>query len=364
MTLNLTPTDFNKEVDDTQFRKKITGLVDEILRERHSEHEKQKPYPREERYNFACPYCGDSSKDATKKRANIYYKGYGFHCYNCKTHTSIEKFLSDFGKALDSSETIYARNVHSESVSKFVTSEKSVDISYFIDPTILEKYAIPKAAIFKHWNLTEIDAPENGWIRKYLKDRHQTNNNVFGWDKKLTRLFIFNLTLEGKVLGFQVRNFKTEPKYVTHTLEMIYKKMEIAIPTDKLFEESSKLSFIFGISTTDFSEMITITEGPLDSFLIRNAMSACGLENEFPFDISNKRYMYDYDSAGTSKALEKIKEGESVFLWKKYIADIGINIYKNKLDYTDVVTIAKSTKINLLPINGFFSDSKYDAFYI
>jgi hypothetical protein len=294
MTLEFKPTDFNKEISDDEFRTKVIQLTNEILNERfQGTPEKQRPYPREGRYNFACPYCGDSNKDHSKKRANIYYKGYGYHCYNCNIHTNVEKFLNDFGKGLDSHEKVYARNVHSESMTQFSTTDKSVDISFFIDPTTLEKYALPKSLIFQKYELTSIDNPKNTWIRKYLKDRHQSNFDLFAWDNKLTRLFIFNLTNEGNVIGFQVRNFKTEPKYVTHTLTMIYTKLELPIPDDELFKESDKLSFTYGLFNVDFSQMITITEGPLDSFLIKNCMSTCGIDNEFPFDIKNKRWLYD-----------------------------------------------------------------------
>ena len=78
MTLDFKPTDFDESVDNEEFRKKVQNLIDEILKERFpSDAEKQQPFPREERYNFACPYCGDSAKDSRKKRANIYYNGYG-----------------------------------------------------------------------------------------------------------------------------------------------------------------------------------------------------------------------------------------------------------------------------------------------
>lgn len=365
MDLNFTSTSFDSDIDEITFRKKVFELVTEILRERFpSDIEKQTPYPREERLNIACPYCGDSAKDSHKKRGNIYYKGYSYHCYNCLTHTTTEDFLKDFGKSLNSAETVFARNIHTDSIVKYAKEDKNLDISYFIKPEILEQYAIPKEIIYKHYGLTDIEDPKNSWIRNYLKQRYQTNNNVFAWDQKKSRLFIFNLTKENKVLGFQVRNFKSEPKYVTHTLEMIYRKLELALPTDEQFKELTRLSFLFGLSTTDFSQMITITEGPLDAFLIRNGMSVCGTGNDFPFEISNIRWMYDFDKDGTAKALEKISQGESVFLWKKYIAAVGLNIYKEKLDYTDAITIAKKSNKNLLSLDGFFSTCKYDSYYI
>lgn len=365
MDLNLIPTDFDKKINDNQFKQKVISLTNEILKERFAIIlEKQEAFPREERYNFACPYCGDSARESRKKRANIYYNGYNFHCYNCNIHTTIDKFLNDFGKSLDPSETIHAINMHSNAVSNFTANAKNLDVSYFISPDILEKYAVPRDAIFKKYQLTEIDESSNKWIRKYLKERHQTNHTVFGWNTKLMRLFIFNYTQQGKVLGFQVRNFKSSPKYVTHTLKMIYMNFNIAIPTADDFNEVTRISFLFGIATTDFSQMITITEGPLDAFLIHNGMSTCGINNDFPFEISNVRWMYDYDKDGISAALKKISNKELVFLWTKYIGDVGLNIYKKKIDYTDIVTIAKKTRRTLLPIDSYFSNSKYDSYYI
>lgn len=365
MTLDFKPTDFDAEVDPENFKLKVTSLIIEILREQFpNDREKQDPFPREERFNFACPYCGDSAKDSRKKRANVYYEGYGFHCYNCKRHTNIEAFLKDFGKSLDASETIHARNIHSNAISSFQESNKTMDASYLINPQLLETYAVPLEAIMRKYQLTKIDAPGNTWVKKYLLQRHQTNFTPFAWDKKLMRLYIFNFTKEGKVLGYQIRNFKTEPKYVTHTLEMIYKEFEITVPNNDDFKEINRLSFLFGISTADFSQEITVLEGPLDSFLIKNGMSTCGIDNDFPFEISNVKYMYDMDKDGIEKSLEMLQRGEKVFLWKKYLKDIGINIYKKKLDYTDLITLVKEEKKNLLPLSGYFSSSKYDSYYV
>lgn len=44
------------------------------------------PYPRVKtgtRINFRCPFCGDSKKSATKKRAWYYMENASFYCFNC-----------------------------------------------------------------------------------------------------------------------------------------------------------------------------------------------------------------------------------------------------------------------------------------
>jgi hypothetical protein len=230
---------------------------------------------------------------------------------------------------------------------------------------LLNKYALEKEIIFKDYGLVDIETPAGNWIRKYLNGRNQYNMNTFAWDPKYSRLFIFNLTKENKVLGFQVRNFKNSAiKYVTHTLEMIYKKHEIEIPISDEFSEVNRLSFLFGMNTTDFGQSIIVTEGPLDSFLIPNGMSVCGTNNDFPFELDNILWLYDSDDSGNKKAIERLSNGEYVFLWKKYIKDLGLNVFTTKIDYTDIVKFAKVQKKNLLPLRDYFSNNKYDIYYV
>lgn len=46
-------------------------------------------------YNFRCPYCGDSQKKKTKRRAYVYMRDqrYFFKCHNCHVSTTFGKFL-------------------------------------------------------------------------------------------------------------------------------------------------------------------------------------------------------------------------------------------------------------------------------
>jgi len=45
------------------------------------------------KYNFRCPFCGDSKKSATKKRGWWYNDTCSYHCFNCGTNLSGIKFL-------------------------------------------------------------------------------------------------------------------------------------------------------------------------------------------------------------------------------------------------------------------------------
>jgi len=358
-----TPSTFDEEINENEFNEKAYKLINEIVKEQfHSINGKNEMIDRDERFNFACPYCGDSAKDNFKKRGNVYKKGWNFHCFNCKTHTSFEEFLKDFGKTIKSNEIIYVRN--RREIYKIRDSKKIIDNSYFFNIDKLKKYAIDKNLILKKYKLIPIEHREANWAKRYLISRHQFNFDLFAWDPNLKRLFILNLIDENKVLGIQVRNFKNEPKYVTHTLEMIYKHIGLEYEHIENFKDINKLSFLFGLNTTNFSLPIIVTEGPLDSFLLNNAMSICGIDNEFPFEVANLRWMYDRDDDGIKKSMKKIINGEYVFLWKKYIKDVGIDINFNKIDFNDIVIQTKKQNKNLISVGGYFSNSKYDANHI
>jgi hypothetical protein len=312
----------------------------------------------ERRLNFACPYCGDSHKNIYAKRANIYIPGFGFHCYNCRTHTSLETFLEDHGESLDAADRIHVYNSSKEQKQAH-QSTPTMDFSYMMDFDLLDRYATTKEILFKKLNLIEITHKDAWWIKKYLIKREQLNFKKFAWDKGRNRLIIFNILPSGKVLGFQARNFKSQPKYVTYTISMIYNKiLEIESEDTEDFRDVERLSFLFGLGELNTENAITVFEGPLDSFLLDNGMSVCGIENAFPLDIPH-RYLFDKDEAGTRKSLELLNKGETVFLWAKFMRDNKIKL-KGKLDLNDIVIYFKERNESVPNLNDYFSNSKYD----
>lgn len=363
MTFNFEKDFTGKDVNEDDLKEKIKDIVDSILDETFTTPEKRVSIQRGERLNFACPYCGDSYGDSYKKRANIYYNGYTFHCYNCGKHTSALVFFKDFKKDIDSSEKIFLHNVSSEaSARKAVSLQKAY--TYYIDFDNMNRYALDRDIFLKKYRL--VDAKYNTHIREYLNGRCQYKMENFAYDVKKDQLYILNLTNIGKVVGYQVRNFKFGPKYVTHELSDIYKHIGIEISDDEKekFEEANRLSCCFGISTTNFNRDIIVTEGPLDSFLVDNGMCVCGLKKTFPFDLANIKYMYDYDVAGSKKTLEVAKTGKKVFMWRKYCEAAGIEKVGDKLDWSDAVKMQEGREGGVLSPDKFFTENKYDLYYI
>ena len=359
------PTQYQKHVPDSEILETIYTKLYKILKTTFSKiTEKQEIITTNIsenscRINFACPYCGDSYKNPNAKRGNIYVPGYAFHCYNCQTHRSLIQFFSDFNEQLNS---IHKLHIHSSTHTQKTNFNKTINSShsYLINFEMLERYAIDKKTLFKSLNLLEINDKNSWWIKKYLKARCQLDFKRFAWDKNRNRLIIFNLLPSGNILGFQVRNFKSNTKYITYTLKMIYEQiLKKEYNNNQDFAEANRFSFLFGLDTVDLDKMITIFEGPLDSFLFPNAMSICGIENKFILDVPH-RYMLDNDSTGIKKSLEILNKGGTVFLWTLFLNWLNMRQRPKKLDFNDIVIYLKKHKKKQPDYNSFFSNSKYD----
>lgn len=353
----------DNQINPEEFYTNVQSQLREILQRRFpTEPLKQEIHDKHERLNFACPYCGDSHKDPWKKRGNIYQKGFNFHCFNCGEHAQFDKFLKDFDKQVNPSELVFLK----EQQKKYATQSLSVgslDPYVFLDLESVEKWAVNRVDLIK---LMGFEEARGSRIETYLKKRLQMDMNRFAWNQKAQKLIIFNLSKDGeKVLGFQIRNFRSQPKYLTFKLERIYTEiLKREVPEDESFNYANSISTTFGIMQLDINKPITVFEGPFDSFLFNNAVAVCSVKNDFPIDLP-VRWMYDYDTAGKEAALKRIKAGEQVFLWKKFLqeSESGINAAK-KIDLTDMMVFSIRKKIFLPSFEGYFSKTKYDVYWI
>jgi hypothetical protein len=90
-----------KDVNPTELQAKIYSGIQQILEKRFSEQEKRRISEKSGRLNFACPYCGDSHRNAHAKRGNFYYNRLIFICFNCDKKTTFDRFCKDFNEQLD-----------------------------------------------------------------------------------------------------------------------------------------------------------------------------------------------------------------------------------------------------------------------
>ena len=175
------------------------------------------------------------------------------------------------------------------------------------------------------------------------------------------KLFVLNLTKSGKIFGIQVRSFTDQnAKYKTYSLQKIHEiilKDNVTVP-----EEINELSMIFNILLVDYSNYVTVTEGPMDSFLIKNSIALCGAGKRIDFFFFFW-YLFDDDKPGREHAIEKIREGHSVFMWDNFKKELGIKSGK-KLDMNDVIMWCYDNNKICPRIEEFFSDNELDLIMI
>ena len=345
-----------KKASPQQLLETVKSHLQDILNEKFGNYEKRKIDPKIGRLNFACPYCGDSHADSWKKRGNIYTQSFYYKCYNCGKYRNLAGFLKDFGRGLDIEETLLANELQENS--KPVA--RNVDPMVLHDVESLKRLSIERSDIEDKFKLVRLD---NSKIFTYMQKRCQPDMTRFSWNHDAQQLYIFHM-IPGttRVLGYQIRNFVHRPKYLTFKLSRIYEELG-KIVTDEVLELDD-ISTTFGILEMDISKPVTVFEGPLDSFLYRNSIATCSSNIDSPIQLSTLRYMYDYDSAGKECSLEKLSQGKPVFLWRKLFRALGMDEPAKKVDLTDLVVLAKRKGIRLPKLSTFFSDDKYDSYWI
>jgi transcription elongation factor Elf1 len=356
---------YNFELNEELNPIDIKNHVLDILKERFVGGSKTHIEFYDDRWNFACPFCGDSSADSSKKRGNIYLNDYHFHCFNCGEHKTLLYFLKSFDRDFRTGSVLsFVEKRKIESGDTGFSNNSSERVSDILGQDIIE-YAIPKTTFFERMGLTEIQ--DNKRAMAYLLGREQKRFENFGWDAKRNILYIFNLdNNKEKILGYQIRRFSENgPKYLTYEMSAMYKELGISYDQE-LMKRYDPLSTIFGCLSVDLSSPITIFEGPLDSFLMPNSLALCSLQKKPPFLTKHTRFLFDYDKSGIEKSLQLLKEGFNVFMWSKFFSEnIGFEHFldKSKVDYSDIVIYAK--KINKkIDFNQYFTNNFLNAIWI
>lgn len=311
---------------------------------------------------FAAPCCGDSASDDYKKRGNIILDGKFknlYKCHNCGCCMSVYKFLRTYDE--DLSLRVIDYMVNNAPDHDKVDANKLTAVLY--DTDIIDEYAIERGYFKTKCNLVECTGT---YAQKYLYGRMQYNLDKFLYHPKHNLLFVLNLTERGKIIGAQVRSLNPNgPRgYKTYKLSKLYSLMmheERTIP-----EEIENLSMMFNILLIDYNKPITVLEGPLDSFLINNAIATCGAGNRMKYQM-RVRYMFDDDKTGREHAIEKINNGYQIFLWDKLKEDISLprkNPIGSKWDMNDLVLWTSRNGVKIPDLSSYFSNNPMDIIYL
>lgn len=356
-----------KEVNQDVLWKKILDSLKLVLASEFSSETKREPIPHRDRISFACVYCGDSLRDPRKKRGNLFSGTMQYHCFNgdCSAHMSIHDFFKD--KNLLNNFTLEELFHMKEAGDKRSLDLKKLKASLGLETFFSDEISdlsVDREFFMDKMNLQEIRGSR---IEKYLLGRLQKDFHKFGWDLKNNLLYVFNLNSSlDRIIGCQIKTFKTRNPYLTWKLTRIHEEVGIFKEENReILEKMDFLSNIFGILQIDLNKPITIFEGPLDSFLFPNSVGICSAKNSLPFEVEGSRYFYDNDQTGREWSLKRIQEGKPVFLWRKFLNENELSYTETKIkDLNDLLLYVRKHSKKCKRFVDYFSEDKYDAIWI
>jgi len=279
-------------------------------------------------YNFSCPICLDSDKDRTKARGYMYSKQGKtlYHCHNCTVTMGFEKFLKTIDEVLYREYTLEklkdSKTPQLVELQEFVNKMKKPVFMLTepykglkkvsqLDPDDPVKILVSSRKIPNPYHSKMFKCPRFfSWVNSIVPDKF--DESALKYDE--TRLLIPFLTKDKKMHAFQGRSLdpKSKTKYIT-------------IVTDE------NVPKVYGLDQLDESKKIYVTEGPIDSFFLPNAIATAGGDLtsavvDFPKDKMIIIYDNEPRSRETKSKIDKaIINGYNVCIWPSNLEHKDIN---------------------------------------
>jgi transcription elongation factor Elf1 len=277
-------------------------------------------------YNFSCPLCGDSQRDKRKARGYVLNKDgkYNYFCHNCGASLSFPNFLKHVSVTLHDD---YVLERFRESNNAIQAPQPEPDIGKFIqpkfskygclkplkrisqlDPSHPAKEYVVRRRIPSRMHYKLFYAPKfKRFVNTLIPDKFKIDDS----HPDEPRLIIPFIDEFGDVFGFQGRSFfKDGIRYITIILNPSKPKL-------------------FGLESVDKTKNIYITEGPIDSMFLENAVAMAGSDVSDISCLGNK-VVFVYDNEPRNKEIinkidKVIEKGYNVVVWPSNIMEKDIN---------------------------------------
>lgn len=357
----------NTAVDVDALRPKIIDAIMGVLSSMFISTEKRRIIKVNNRLNFACPYCGDSTHNNRKKRGNLYLGNLYYRCYNtgCENDSlPFVKFVRDFN---------LSDQFTAAEISYMGSRRTDIDFGGYNPKTFtgqlakLDEYAINREYLMSLLGAKEIYNTKKGM--EYIKLRKQmlVDTNLFGFDEKNNDLYFFNLNAKGDmVISTQIRHLnerKNDRRFTTHNYsKLITDFVKIDDPDPDTMLMMDRYGLIYNILRINMGKSLDILEGPMDSNHIKNSVATMSASTKVYF--SNGKYLYDnstIDKAGREASTEMLMKGYTVFAWKKFLSDYGQ--FSNCKDINDIVRRDELFPINEAK-NDYYINDPLDIIYL
>jgi hypothetical protein len=273
-------------------------------------------------YNFRCPICGDSQKNKTKARGFVYRKknDYFYMCHNCNVSTTFYNFLKQVDENLlkeyqlerykngETGNNNYPKPTFEEFKTETPTFKKSLDL-----PSI---DSLPEAHFAKVY-VKQRRIPETFFSQLYYAEDFAAFIQDLGIQKELTkkdnRLVIPFYDKEKNLVAVQGRALgESKLRYITL----------------KLHDDNKK---IFGLDQANTESMVYVTEGPIDSMFLNNAVATADSNLESIGETLDKSQVtLVFDNEPRNKEIIRqmehaIDNHYRIVIWPEYIEEKDVN---------------------------------------
>ena len=283
-------------------------------------------------FNFRCPHCGDSKRSTTKARGFVYKKKNDmfFKCHNCGMGQSLGNLI----KFLDPN--LYKEYIFERFKDGKPTADKP-EFDFKPSKTLKTRNRYDKALDeLKRFDELVTTHPakqfiHNRFIPKEHWDKFYLCPNFYEWSNEIVpnkfpslrddhpRVVIPFYDRAGNFFAFQGRAFgKEQPKYIT-------------IKFDDTKEK------IYGLDRLDLNKPVMITEGPIDSLFIDNAIALAGADANLKIQPEQCTMIFDNEPRNKEIVKRMINAVN-----KKYNVAVFPNTLKYK-DINDMIIAGKSS---------------------
>jgi hypothetical protein len=367
----------------------LKSIIQSILDKEFKSSQKRNILDFNDRFNFACPVCGDSARNLNAKRCNLYINNLRIICFNCSFKSGFEFFTRKFNQTINPDKKLEIIN-HLDNIVSYKDYEDNITETSL--DHLLNLSDVKEIFTSGDYAITDFKPVEkNSTVYNYLIGRSISpnyHNNI--WEAKYwynsdrwEPIICFLNRRSEKILGVQIRNLKDGKRrmFKIFNYETLYKWIhgveEVTEIDLNQLVMYNKISYYFNILNVDFTSTITIFEGYLDSLFYPNSIGLIGVNTDSKFLENNNldiQFFYDNDQSGFQSSEEKINSGFRVFLWKKLFEDIVIK-KKNEDPFKLMHRISKIKDLNKLSelvndpyrklnLDKFFSRDKLDIKWI
>ena len=220
-------------------------------------------------YSFRCVFCGDSQKDKNKTRGYLYVHKdrISYKCHNCNLSTSLYKLLNHLDSSLgnaykleqfSNNHSTFAHKVPAilEKKPKIEPSESNI----LIDLGLIPAHLLPENHRIVNY-LQSRKIPRSRWVDLYYaRDMRVLEKLNKSYENRLIseeRMVIPFRDMAGNITGVTGRAMgNNKLRYVT-----------VRVTDDAMID---------GLNLLDLSQTIYVTEGPIDSMFVDNAIAVGG----------------------------------------------------------------------------------------